>query len=150
MSLSREAVEDALRARGLRVTAQRRAIVREVLAAEGHISPTSIYERVRAQLPGVNPSTIYRTLEALQGAGMLSHTHLSAGAEYHRAAEADHVHLMCRRCGGQDVLSTEEAEPLVALIREARSFEADLTHNALWGLCAGCRDAPAEGPPATG
>jgi Fur family transcriptional regulator, ferric uptake regulator len=136
---SREGVEAALRARGLRLTAQRRAIVAEVLAARGHISPTSVYERVRAQLPGVNPSTIYRTLEALEETGVLTHTHISSGAEYHRTAEGDHVHLECRRCGGEEVLSADEARPIEAVIRRARGFEADLTHSAIWGLCAQCR-----------
>ncbi|CAN5670669.1 transcriptional repressor [soil metagenome] len=148
MDSSREGVEAALRARGLRLTAQRRVIVAEVLAAEGHISPTSVYERVRAQLPGVNPSTIYRTLEALEETGVLTHAHISSGAEYHRVAEGDHVHLKCRRCGGEDLLSAEEAEPIQELIRRARRFEADLTHFAIWGRCAGCGTSE-KPPPAT-
>ena len=146
MESSREGAEAALRARGLRLTEQRRAILAEVLAAEGHISPTSVYERVRAQLPGVNPSTIYRTLEALEESGVLTHAHISSGAEYHRAAEGDHVHLKCRLCGGEDALSSEEATPIEALIRRARGFEADLTHFAIWGLCAGCRKAESASP----
>ncbi len=136
MEPSLEAVVGALRARGLRMTSQRRAIVAEVLVAEGHISPTSVYERVRAKLPGVNASTVYRTLDVLEEAGVLSQAQLPSGVEYHRAAEGDHAHLVCRRCGAGDVLP---AEPLVELIRRERGFEADLTHFAIWGLCAGCR-----------
>lgn len=122
----------------------------EVLAAEGHISPTAVYERVRARLPGVNPSTVYRTLEALEETGVLTHAHISSGAEYHRVAEGDHVHLVCRRCGGEDVLSTEEAKPIEALIRRARGFQADLTHFAIWGLCDDCRASEGRPRPATG
>lgn len=147
MDPSPEEVESELRARGLRVTAQRRAIVAEVLAAEGHISPLSLYQQVRARLPGVNPSTIYRTLAALEATGILTHAHISSGAEYHLAAESDHVHLMCRGCGGEDALPAEETEPILALIRRTRGFEADLTHGAFWGLCAGCRAAEKEASP---
>ena len=59
-------------------------------------------------MPGVNASTIYRTLTLLEEAGVLAHAHLEGGAEYHRTEEAGHVHLACSRCGAKDDLSLEE------------------------------------------
>ena len=131
----------ALRERGLRMTPQRRAIVAEVLRAQGHISPTAIARRVQAQMPGVNASTVYRTLSLLEEVGVLQHSHVESGAEYHRAEEAHHVHLTCRRCGRDDELSLEEAGRLRQLIRRHHGFQADLTHFAITGLCADCAAA---------
>ena len=132
---------DALRARGLRMTPQRRAIVAEVLRAKGHISPTAIARRVQASMPGVNASTVYRTLALLEEVGVLQHSHLESGAEYHRAEEAHHVHLTCRNCGRDDELSIAEAGRLRQLISRHHGFEADLTHFAITGLCADCAAA---------
>jgi Fur family ferric uptake transcriptional regulator len=132
---------EALRARGLRMTPQRRAIVAEILRAQGHISPTAIARRVQADMPGVNPSTVYRTLALLEDVGILQHSHVETGAEYHRAEEAHHVHLTCRNCGKDDELSLEEASKLRQLIRRHHGFEADLTHFAITGLCADCAAA---------
>ena len=129
---------DALRARGLRMTPQRRSIVAEVLRAKGHISPTAIARRVQASMPGVNASTVYRTLALLEEVGVLQHSHLESGAEYHRAEEAHHVHLTCRNCGRDDELSIAEAGRLRQLISRHHGFEADLTHFAITGLCADC------------
>src|SRR6266540_1096708 len=101
-----------LRARGLRMTPQRRAIVAEIMRTRGHISPTALARKVQGEMPGVNASTVYRTLAMLEEVGVLSHAHLEGGAEYHRAEEAGHVHLTCSRCGAEDDLSLEEARAL--------------------------------------
>ena len=120
------------------MTPQRRAIVAEVMRAQGHISPTAVARRVQGEMPGVNASTVYRTLALLEEVGVLQHSHLESGAEYHRAAEAEHVHLTCSRCGKDDPLSLEEADALHELIRRHHGFQADLTHFAITGLCAHC------------
>jgi Fur family ferric uptake transcriptional regulator len=134
-------VLERLRARGLRMTPQRLAIVAEVMRAKGHISPAAIARRVQGDMPGVNASTVYRTLSLLEEVGVLAHSHLESGAEYHRADEAEHVHLTCRNCGADDELTVGEAGALHALIRSHRGFEADLTHFAITGLCADCAAA---------
>ena len=134
-------VLDMLRARRLRMTPQRRAIVSEVMRASGHISPADIARRVANEMPGVNPSTDYRTLTLLDEVGVLQHSHLETGAEYHRSEDAQHVHLTCHRCGRDDALSLDEAGKLHALIRRHHGFEADLTHFAITGLCADCSAA---------
>jgi Fur family transcriptional regulator, ferric uptake regulator len=123
------------------MTPQRRAIVAEVMAADGHISPPAVAARVRARVPGVDPSTVYRTLDLLEEVGVLSHTHLESGAEYHRRSESRHIHLTCSRCGVEDSLSLGEARRLENLVAGHRGFAPDLTHFAISGLCRRCQRA---------
>ena len=92
-------------------------------------------------MPEVNPSTVYRTLDLLEEMGVLSHTHLESGAEYHRQAESRHVHLACSRCGAEDSLTLSEASRLKDLIGRHHGFRPDLTHFAISGLCARCQSA---------
>jgi Fur family transcriptional regulator, ferric uptake regulator len=132
-------VMEILRAQGLRMTPQRRAIVSEIMRTRGHISPTALARKVQGEMPGVNASTVYRTLSLLEEVGVLSHSHLEGGAEYHRAEEAGHVHLTCSRCGAEDDLSIEEAQALQRLIERHHGFSPDLTHFAIGGLCARCQ-----------
>ena len=132
-------VISALRDRGLRMTPQRRAIVAEIMRTRGHISPTTLARKVQGDMPGVNASTIYRTLALLEEMGVLAHAHLESGAEYHRTEEAGHVHLTCSNCGDEDDLSIREADALIRLIEQHHGFEPDLTHFAIGGLCADCR-----------
>ena len=131
-------VIEILRGRGLRMTPQRRAIVAEIMRTQGHISPTALARKVQGEMPGVNASTIYRTLALLEDVGVLAHAHLEGGAEYHRAEEAGHVHLTCSNCGAEDDLSLAEAEALVRLVQSHHGFHPDLTHFAISGLCSDC------------
>ena len=134
-----EEILDRLRQRGYRMTPQRRAIVAEIVETSGHISPQEVAARVKARLPGVNDSTVYRTLDLLEEMGFLSHAPLGAGPAYHRAGEHDHVHLICERCGADDELSVEEAEPLRSVITNHNGFLPDFTHFAISGLCRACQ-----------
>jgi Fur family transcriptional regulator, ferric uptake regulator len=134
-----ERVLEDLRRRGWRLTPQRRAIIAEILGSEGHITPTAMAARVQSRVPGVNASTVYRTLSLLDELGVLSHAHLEGGVEYHRAEEAGHVHLVCARCGAQQSLNAADVRPLTAHFRKRHGFVADLTHFAISGLCAECR-----------
>jgi Fur family transcriptional regulator, ferric uptake regulator len=132
-------VMELLRSRGLRMTPQRRAIVFEVMRTQGHIAPADVARKVQGEMPGVNASTVYRTLALLEEIGVLSHAHLESGAEYHRTEEAGHVHLTCSSCGAEDDLSIDEAQALQKVVERHRGFEPDLTHFAISGLCAACQ-----------
>jgi Fur family ferric uptake transcriptional regulator len=124
------------------MTPQRRAIVSEIMASRGHISPTAVSRKVQERVPGVNPSTVYRTLDLLEELGILSHAHSESGPEYHRRADSRHVHLTCSRCGSEDSLTLPEAARLQRLIARHHGFRPDLTHFAISGLCATCQGAP--------
>ena len=128
-----------LRQEGRRLTPQREAILRDVMRAEGHITPQTVARRVQQRMPAVNVSTVYRTLAMLEELGVVQHSHLEQGAEYHRTGEGEHVHLTCSRCGAEDDLSLREAGSLKAVIRRHRGFLPDLRHFAISGLCATCQ-----------
>ena len=130
---------EVLKTKGFRMTPQRRAIVSEIMRAQGHISPAAIARKVQQRMPGVNPSTVYRTISMLEDVGILSHAHLEGGPEYHLADEPEHVHLVCSGCGDTDDLSMTEAKSLLDLVKKHRGFAPDLTHFAISGLCAKCQ-----------
>ena len=142
-SVRTDEVLEQLRARGYRMTPQRRVIVEEIMQTTGHISPQMVAERVKDRIPGMNPSTIYRTLDLLEELGVLSHAHLEKGPEYHRAFEHDHVHLVCSRCQKAQSLSEEETQPLKDLVARHNGFVADFTHFAISGVCADCLELEA-------
>jgi Fur family transcriptional regulator, ferric uptake regulator len=133
------ALSALLRERGHRITPQREAILHEVLRTRGHITPQDVTRRVQRRMPAVNASTVYRTLALLEEVGVVRHSHLEGGAEYHRTDDAHHVHLTCSRCGAEDDLGVREAGSLRRLIQRHRGFLPDLTHFAISGLCADCQ-----------
>jgi Fur family ferric uptake transcriptional regulator len=135
--------DDALRASGYRVTPQRQLVLEAVSRLE-HATPEEIFADVRQTARGVNVSTVYRTLELLEQLGLVAHTHLFHGApRYHLAAEAEHVHLVCHRCGQVTEVDKEAVRPLVMALEQAEDFQTDVGHLTIFGLCSGCRSQPA-------
>ena len=129
---------DQLRSRGLRLTPQRQLVL-DAVTLLGHSTPDQVHAAVAQKAAGVNITTVYRTLELLEELGLVTHAHLSHGAPtYHAVGEQQHVHLVCRACGGVDEVEPELLAPLAHTLRQSRSFVVDIGHVALFGVCAGC------------
>jgi Fur family ferric uptake transcriptional regulator len=139
--ITTETLVVALSSRGYRITNARRAVCEVVAAAhDEHLSAAGIYDRARARSgTRLDRSTVYRTLEALEDAGLLAHSHMGHGPSvYHLSEDAGHQHLICQRCGTTLTLPQAESERLARSITTATGFVADLNHFALSGLCADC------------
>ncbi|HEX6471669.1 MAG TPA: transcriptional repressor [Streptosporangiaceae bacterium] len=136
-----ETWQEELRSHGYRVTPQRQLVLEAVTALE-HGTPEQICTEVQRTARGVNISTIYRTLELLEELGLVKHAHLKHGPPtYHLAAEAEHVHLMCRECGRVQDVGPEVAAGLVGVLDREYGFVTDVHHLTVYGLCRDCRDA---------
>jgi Fur family transcriptional regulator, ferric uptake regulator len=145
---AQQAWQTQLRARGYRVTPQRQLILEAVTALE-HATPEDICTRVQQTAPGVNISTVYRSLELLEQLGLVTHTHLKHGApSYHLAAEEEHVHLVCRECGQITQIGPDAVAPLVTALETGPGFETDVRHLTVFGRCADCRAAGRPSQPA--
>ncbi len=134
----------ALRSQGLRVTAARRAVCATMVASHGeHLTAADIHRRVEAaERRPIDQSTVYRTLDTLEGAGLITHTHLGQGAlVYHLSGEAPHQHLMCRRCRRSIGVPASELDDFYRHITELTGFVAEPTHGAILGLCADCQSS---------
>ena len=140
---------EVLRSRGLRLTAQRQLVL-DAVDRLGHATPEQIHVAVTKTAAGVNITTIYRTLELLEGLGLVTHTHLSHGAPtYHMAGEHAHVHLVCRDCGQITEVPPDTLGPLADRLAAERGFLVDIGHVALFGRCGACAvAAPAGSGPA--
>jgi Fur family ferric uptake transcriptional regulator len=141
--VSDASLAEMLRAKGLRLTAQRQLVL-EAVHELGHATPDQVHAKVSAVAAGVNITTVYRTLELLEELGLVTHTHLSHGAPtYHSVGEAQHVHLVCRACGGLTEMPSATLAPLARSLDAEYGFLLDIGHVALFGVCVRCgeRDA---------
>ena len=140
-----EELDAVLRARGLRATPQRRFVL-DALERLGHATPDRVWEQVQAVAPSLSPSTVYRTLELLEELGVVAHTHLGHGApSYHLATHADHIHLVCRRCGDVQTADVRRAQQLADEVAARYGFVTDVGHLSLDGVCAACAAGSVDG-----
>lgn len=134
-----------LRAAGLRSTIARNAVVAALRHASGHRSVDDIIRRIEGDMamPGaVAASTVYRTLETLEGIGLVGSVRLPGAAvtfEWVGGAADAHSHLVCDRCGGEQLLPADVMESLVRDIEQRTSFRPAPGHLAIRGECERCR-----------
>ena len=127
-----------LKSVGLRVT-QQRELVLTALDAIRHGTPEEILTEVTKSSPGVNLSTIYRCLEVLEKANLVTHTHLGHGAPtYHVVDGIPHIHLRCSGCERIFSLPAQLATETIAAIKTELGFEVDPYHITFDGLCEVC------------
>jgi Fur family ferric uptake transcriptional regulator len=133
----RAALRETLRRRGMRMTPQRQFVL-EALQELTHATPEQICQHVQRNTPTVNITTIYRTLELLEGLGLVRHTHLGHGAPTYSLHEHEHVHLVCHVCGRVDEAPRELMDELAGTLRTKNGFVLDASHLALSGTCGQC------------
>ncbi|MFG2085020.1 MULTISPECIES: Fur family transcriptional regulator [unclassified Spirillospora] len=134
-----ESWQEELRAKGYRVTPQRQLVLEAVTSLE-HGTPEEICTEVQRTAGGVNISTVYRTLELLEELGLVKHAHLGHGPpNYHLAAEAEHIHLVCRGCHNVEDVDPRAASGLADVLERDFGFETDVHHLTVYGRCKDCR-----------
>ncbi len=138
MAVTADEMLAELRRHGYRITRARQEICRVVAgAADEHVTALSIAERSSAA--GIDPSTVYRTLQVLESLGFVEHVHLGHGAgSYHVAPVRPHHHLVCEVCGRTVDVPLSELRRAVEKVTEPHGFVPDLAHFAIVGRCAGC------------
>lgn len=136
--MSDASLAEVLRAKGLRLTAQRQLVL-DAVHELGHATPDQVHAKVAKVAAGVNITTVYRTLELLEELGLVTHAHLSHGAPtYHSIGEAQHIHLVCKSCGELSEIPSSMLAPLAQTLDAEHGFLLDVGHVALFGLCGKC------------
>jgi len=141
MDITADDLVAALRANGLRITRARRAVCRVMAESHGdHVTAADVHRRTESVAGlSIDQSTVYRTLDTLEGAGLIAHTHVGHGASaYHLANEAPHQHLVCGSCGATRGILASDLADLLTEITARTGFVPDPTHFALSGRCADC------------
>ena len=136
---------ERLRARGLRLTAQRQSVLAAVAGLD-HATPEAIGARLREAAGSAAPdaSTIYRNLELLERLGLVWHTHLGKGAPVYHAAEHQHLHVVCSECGEVTSVDPELLAGAAERLAAELGFTVDVGHVALSGTCRACRERAQE------
>ncbi len=93
----------------MRLTRQRLAIYRELAGRYDHPDVDTLYRAVKPRIPQISLFTVYRTMNALEAAGMVWRVATFKGhARYDGNVEA-HAHFLCESCGKIDDVDTQGA-----------------------------------------
>ncbi|MGH2451043.1 MAG: Fur family transcriptional regulator [Candidatus Limnocylindria bacterium] len=127
-----------LRARGLRVTPQRRAVWAALEESElNHPSADDVFDRARRNLPELSRATVYNALRDFVEAGLLAPLD-GRGVQRFDANQDPHQHFRCLSCGA---LHDVHPRGLEKLTLDAKGFTVERMRVVIEGLCPQCSQA---------
>lgn len=138
-TLSPDDAAQMLRARSLRVTAPRVAVL-TVLAAAPHATVDVITTSTREVLGSVSTQAVYDVLAALARAGLVRRFEPAGHpARYEIELGDNHHHLVCRSCATMvDVDCATGSAPCLDAADD-NGFAIDEAEVIYWGLCPRCQ-----------
>jgi Fur family ferric uptake transcriptional regulator len=135
-----QGVAEVLRAKGRRITAQRRLVLEIIAQRKGHLDAGEIHRWARKKDPRISLSTVYRNLNLLKELGLISELHLDQEHHHYEVKEqTEHYHLICSRCGKIVEFDNPLVGKLTAQVGKEKGFSVERVHMDLVGLCDECR-----------
>ncbi|MEX1022095.1 MAG: transcriptional repressor [Dehalococcoidia bacterium] len=132
----------AIRESGLRRTVPRAVVAGALRAHAGHHTVGALQGFIARAYPeaaGMARSSVYRALEALEGAGLV--VAVRAGQEETRfewIGDRGHHHLICEDCGHVSEVELAAAATLEREAKRDHGFSTRVRHLALRGTCGPC------------
>ena len=129
---------DLLRERGLRVTAQRLAVLRAV-SAEPHVTADAVAETVRAEIGSISLQAVYDVLSALVDVDMVRRIQPAGSPARFEARVGDnHHHVICRICGRMADVDCAVGSAPCLRAADDKGYEIDEAEIVYWGRCPEC------------
>lgn len=128
-----------LKERGKRLTPQRVAIVKTLLAHQGHPTVEQIHREMLRDFPTTSLATVYKTIHLLKEAGEILELGFGdLGSRYDGRRPYPHPHLICVKCGA--ILDSELPgfEEYVARLAQPAGFAVQSHRFDIFGQCASC------------
>ena len=136
-----EVLEDYISKHNLKITHQRRAVLKAFLESENHVSVEELYNTISKSESKIGLATVYRTLSLLTKSGLASEMDFGDGQKRyeHSYKHAHHDHMICTECGK----IIEFIHPLIEKYQEEVAMENGFkitSHKLdLFGLCNDCK-----------
>ncbi|RYE08566.1 MAG: transcriptional repressor [Hyphomicrobiales bacterium] len=119
-----ETLEEQCAAKGMRMTDQRRVIAQVMEAAADHPDVEELYRRASAIDARISLSTVYRTLNLFEEAGLVTkHDFKDGRARFEPIPDEHHDHLIDIRTGKVIEFRNEEIEAIQNLIAKRLGYK---------------------------
>lgn len=129
-----------LRAKGYRMTPQRRAVLKVLVTSGNHPSAEQVHARLCEEFPGISLGTIYKTVALLKEQGELLEVALCDGCNHYDVLRPyPHPHLICVRCKSVVDLELTSVEQTSAEVARQTGYQILSQRLDFFGVCPRCQ-----------
>jgi Fur family ferric uptake transcriptional regulator len=132
-------LQSAMRDRGFRMTRQRRLVL-DVLHKVNHpVTADEILRSIRGSDSMADIATVYRTLNFLEGFGLVSTYDTGSGSRiYEHNGVDESPHLVCRECGRSSRISQVDFKNALDGIAKSSGYSVQYASVVVQGICPLC------------
>lgn len=123
-----------------RFSKNRQAILGCLSHTTAHPTAEDVYQTLKADFPDLSLATVYRNLNELVDAGLVTAIGEVNGKERYDGCSKPHPHAVCSSCGKvMDIHSIPMPVELLSKAEEATGFSLSGISLSFTGLCEECR-----------
>ena len=136
-----EKFEAFVRSKGLKLTSQRRRILKRVFSTHHHFTAEEVYDMFRRGREKISRATVYRTLSLLVEGRFLDSLDLGQDRRYfeHILGHEHHDHIICLTCTKIIEFQEPRIEALQEHVMKSHGFHITSHSLRLFGFCDECR-----------
>ncbi|MDZ4815563.1 MAG: Fur family transcriptional regulator [Verrucomicrobiota bacterium] len=127
-----------IESKGLRMTAQREAILQAAFSTTNHYTADELLEMAKAKDSSVSRATVYRTLPLLVESGLLKELDLGRDSKFYDpnfAEHPNHNHIICDDCDKIFEFEDPELEKRENAVSKKLGFKLESQTVQLHGSC---------------
>ncbi len=121
------------------MTNQRERILVELKQCDSHPTADELFERVKKKLPRISLATVYRNLEKLSEAGLITKLEISGRQKRFDWDVVEHDHIVCIECHRVNNIDRNEENQLMLLPQPGNGYIVVGCRVEFFGLCPACK-----------
>jgi Fur family ferric uptake transcriptional regulator len=121
------------------MTKQKQLVQRITQSHHDHPTADEIYLEVRALDDRISRGTVYRNLDQLSDAGILSKVKVPGAIRFDSRLDY-HYHMVCKICGAVYDISLPYREDLDRQVFEMTGFQVERHRTYFEGICPACKN----------
>ena len=136
-----DVLENYISENNLKITKQRRTVLKAFLECKNHISVEELYNTVLKTEPKIGLATVYRTLALLTKSGLALEMDFGDGQKRYESSyrTVHHDHMVCTECGKIIEFNHPLIEKYQEEIAKENSFKITSHKLDLFGHCLDCK-----------
>lgn len=135
-----KAAVERLKAKGIRMTPQRHAILAYLLGTLSHPTADEIYRALERNFPNMSVATVYNNLRVFKDAGLVRELTYGDASSRFDANVSDHYHAICSCCGKIEDFDYPTLEMVEQQAAQETGFRVHSHRMEVYGLCAQCQN----------
>ena len=136
-----DVLEEYISVNNLKITKQRRIVLKIFLECKNHVSVEELYNIVLKEEPKIGLATVYRTLALLTKSGLALEMDFGDGQKRYESSfrSLHHDHMVCTECGKILEFNHPLIEKYQEEVAKQKNFKITSHKLDLFGLCQDCK-----------